>query len=75
MIKSELGKGTCLPDKDLNCIDVPLEGPFTLIMPDGVEHSDMVLEQGMRLDMIDVTTMDDTERKFIMGFTGNPGTR
>ena len=40
-----------------------------------VEHSDMVLEQGMSLDMIDVTTMDDTERKFIMGFTGNPGTR
>ena len=37
MIKSELGKGTCLPDKDLNCIDVPLEGPFTLIMPDGSE--------------------------------------
>ena len=40
-----------------------------------VGRSAMVASEAISLDMIDVTTMDDTERKFIMGFTGNPGTR
>jgi len=34
----------------------------------------VILEQGSKIEFIDVTTADDTERKFIPCMTGNQGT-
>lgn len=33
-----------------------------------------ILPQGCKMELIDVTTYEDTERKYMQAFTGNQGT-